>query len=164
MTGIPHPASGIRIPHPLLKSVSHKSLPCNVQKKYFPFLVLILAALFFFWIKKNQRGPAHIPATIQTHAAETAPFDRNNGNIVYSKHAKCRMECRHIDSNEVKEIITGGTINSNKAGSDERGKTYPLEGFTRDGQHVRIVVAPHENELVVVTVIDLEKEWSCNCD
>lgn len=74
------------------------------------------------------------------------------------------MECRHIDESEIKEILQDGKINYNKIESGEKGKTYPLEGMTHDHQHVRIVFAPHENELVVVTAIDLEKEWPCDCN
>jgi len=74
------------------------------------------------------------------------------------------MECRHIDESEVKEILQEGKINYNKIEEDDKGKTYPLEGITHDHQLVRIVFAPHEKELVVVTVIDLEKEWPCDCN
>ena len=40
---------------------------------------------------------------------------------------------------------------------------YALEGITRDQQRVRIIFADAEKGMVVVTVIDLENEWSCNC-
>jgi hypothetical protein len=73
------------------------------------------------------------------------------------------MECRHIDESEVKEILKEGVINYSKVEEDDKGKTYPLEGTTHDKQHVRIVFAPHSNELVVVTVIDLDTEWPCDC-
>ncbi len=74
------------------------------------------------------------------------------------------MECRDIDVSEVKEILLKGTINYAKIEESKKGKTYPLEGITRDGQKVRLVVAPHDNEMVIVTVIDMEKEWQCNCN
>lgn len=73
------------------------------------------------------------------------------------------MDCRHIDESEVKEILKEGVINYSKVEESEKGKTYPLEGTTHDKQHVRIVIAPHTDELVVVTVIDLDTEWSCDC-
>ena len=136
-----------------------------MQKKYLPFIVLIAAALLLFWVKKNQRGkPVHDPVNIEVPVAEKEPIDRNIRNIVYSKHARCRMDCRHIDESEVKEILQEGNINYNKIEESSKGKTYPLEGITHDKQHVRIVFAPHENELVVVTVVDLEKEWQCDCN
>jgi len=74
------------------------------------------------------------------------------------------MDCRKIDEAEVKEILKNGTINHQKIQSDKRGKTYPVEGYTRDKQHVRIVFAPKDdNTLMVVTVIDLGTEWTCDC-
>jgi hypothetical protein len=74
------------------------------------------------------------------------------------------MECRFIDESEVKEILTKGELNENKIQQDNRGTTYPLEGITHDKQHVRIVFAPKGNNTVeVVTCIDLDKDWPCNC-
>jgi hypothetical protein len=55
------------------------------------------------------------------------------------------MNCRHIDESEVKEILEKGTINLAKVESDDRGKTYPLEGITRDRQHVRLYL--HRNRM-----------------
>ena len=74
------------------------------------------------------------------------------------------MKCRQIDDSEVKEILENGRINYDK--SEPAGRPDPkfaLEGRTHDNQHVRIVFAPAERGLVVITVIDLEKEWICNC-
>jgi len=144
-------------------------------KKYLPFIALVAAALLLFFITKNQRGET--PETEQTENRITVPavlpadekreevegFNRNATNIIFSKHAKCRMDCRKIDESEVIEILMDGTINHNKIQSDKRGKTYPVEGFTHDKQHVRIVFAPKGDALVVVTVIDLEREWKCDC-
>lgn len=147
-------------------------------KKYLPFILLVAAALLFFYIKKNQRG--HSPQGPQTEQAEnriTVPavipadenpgeidgFNRNTENLIFSKHARCRMDCRKIDEAEVKAILKNGIINHKKIQSDKRGKTYPVEGYTDDRQHVRIVFAPKDDGLVVVTLIDLETEWKCDC-
>ena len=65
---------------------------------------------------------------------------------------------------EGNEILQSGNINFNKVENDARGKTYPLEGTTHDKQRVRIVFAPKPNgEMVVVTCIDLDTDWSCDC-
>ena len=127
----------------------------------YPFLILIAVALLFFWIKKNQRGRQ--PGRITIDAVKDDYYALRSGNktIKYSIHAKCRMECRHIDESEVKEILQTGEINYNKEETTEKGITMPLEGTTHDGQHVRIVFAPKEKEIVVVTVIDLDKDWPC---
>ena len=135
-----------------------------MNKKYIPYIVLVAAALLLFFVKRNPRGKSvnRSSTEISIPAATETPFDKN-APIVYSKHARCRMDCRHIDESEVKEILEEGQINEAKIEEDERGKTYPLEGITHDQQRVRIVVAPHKNELVIVTVIDLNKDWYCDC-
>jgi Domain of unknown function (DUF4258) len=147
-------------------------------KKYLPYLLLIAAGLLFYFVKKNQRGnrvnkpeteqvteritvPAILPQDEKTEEVEG--FDRNATHIIFSKHAKCRMDCRKIDESEVKEILKNGIINKKKIQNDKRGKTYPVEGFTHDKQHVRIVFAPKDDGLVVVTVIDLDTDWKCDC-
>ncbi|UEG49820.1 DUF4258 domain-containing protein [Ferruginibacter lapsinanis] len=122
------------------------------------------AALLLFYVKKNQRG--HYPTTQNTDVKVPVNegFDRNFKDLIFTKHARCRMDCRHIDESEVVEVIKNGTINYEKIEKDDRGRTYPLEGITHDKQHVRVVVAPKEgNELVLVTVIDLDRDWACDC-
>lgn len=148
-------------------------------KKYLPFIFLVAAAALLYFVKTNQRGesaqkpkteqienrvtvPAVLPGDLKTDEVEG--FNRNTSNIIFSKHAKCRMDCRKIDESEVKEILKNGNINHKKIQSDKRGKTYPVEGYTHDKQHVRIVFAPKgDDALVVVTVIDLETDWKCDC-
>ena len=146
-------------------------------KKYLPYILLIAAALLLFFIKKNQRGEKiQDPRTEQTdnkitvpavlpgeNAEEVEGFNRKTSNLIFSKHAKCRMQCRNIDESEIREILKTGIINHKKIQSDKRGMTYPVEGFTHDRQHVRIVFAPKADALVVVTVIDLDTEWKCDC-
>jgi hypothetical protein len=110
---------------------------------------------------RKNGGSSSSPADHQNRSEE---FDRQTSKIIYTKHARCRMDCRHIDEAEVREILEKGIINREK--SDPASKPdpkYALEGFTRDGQEVRIIFAPAENGMVVITVIDLQKEWSCNC-
>ncbi len=147
-------------------------------KKYLPYIFLLAAVLLLLFIKKNQRGSTDVKHnTEQTDTRITVPavlptdneqetvdgFNRNTSHLIFSKHAKCRMDCRHIDESEIKEILVNGKINFKKIQSDKRGKTFPVEGFTHDKQHVRIVFAPKNDALVVVTVIDLDTEWSCDC-
>jgi hypothetical protein len=95
---------------------------------------------------------------------ERSTLSRDVSRIIYTRHAKCRMDCRNIDSTEVNEILLTGEVNYQK--SDLRSSPdpkYALEGNTHDGQHVRIIFANSSRGPVVVTVIDLEKEWYCDC-
>lgn len=91
-------------------------------------------------------------------------IDRHPDRLIYTKHARCRMNCRHIDESEVQEILQKGRINHRK--SEPAGRPdpkYAFEGTTHDGQQVRIVFATAKRGTVVVTVIDLGTEWSCDC-
>jgi hypothetical protein len=74
------------------------------------------------------------------------------------------MDCRKISDAEVKEIMKDGTINYNK--SNVKAKpcpSYAVEGLTSDGQRVRIVFGQCDEKSKVITVIDLETNWSCSC-
>ena len=136
-----------------------------MNKKYIPVIALMAAALFFYWVKSKQRGAGtKKDYGIETQAA-AGDFNRNAAQIIYSKHARCRMDCRQIDESEVKEILAAGQLNESKIETSDKGTSYPLEGTTHDGQKVRIVFAPKEDgKMIVVTVIDLEKEYECNCN
>lgn len=147
-------------------------------KKNLHYIVLIAAALLLWYVKSHQRGNNTAnPSTRHTENRRVSPvlppsdnpnreegFNRHTSHIMYSKHARCRMECRHIDETEVKEILESGSVNYSKIESDARGKTYPLEGLTHDHQHVRIVFAPKDDGILVVTCIDLDTDWPCACE
>ena len=91
-------------------------------------------------------------------------FDRRVSYLQYSNHAKCRMNCRHITQAEVKEIMQDGKINYSKSDlQNSRCPRYAVEGITKDNQDVRIIFAQCNEQTTVVTVIDLEKKWSCDC-
>lgn len=85
-------------------------------------------------------------------------------DLIYTKHAICRMDCRNVSEIEVIEIITANRINIKK--SDYKDKPCPTiayEGRSSDGQLLRIVVADCEPRDKVVTVIDLETDFKCDC-
>lgn len=111
------------------------------------------------------------PSLRRTHSnsyqtsQQATPLNRNINHLILTKHAKCRMECRDITEEEIKEILHDGNINYNKSDlDDERGPSYALEGYSHEHQHLRIVFAPKKEGLVVVTCIDLDKEWQCDCN
>jgi hypothetical protein len=95
-----------------------------------------------------------------------AVVNRHPEKIIYTKHAKCRMVCRHVDDSEVREILEKGKINFAKS-NDRAGScpTYALEGRTHDGQQTRMVFAfCNATEAKVITVIDLDTDWKCDCE
>jgi hypothetical protein len=74
------------------------------------------------------------------------------------------MECRHISQSEVEEIMKDGKINYNKTNVHASPcPAYALEGITHDNQQVRIVFGQCDFKTKVITVIDLNTEWSCDC-
>lgn len=90
---------------------------------------------------------------------------RDQRNLVFTKHIRCRMDCRHITREEVKEILSGGTEQPQRRRKGSKGDvTYTLEGYSHEGQHVRLVVAPTKDHLVLITCIDLEQDWPCFCN
>ena len=113
----------------------------------------------------KSRNPNAAPGRENPRAEEDGDvINRHPDRLIYTKHARCRMNCRHIDEAEVQEILQQGRINYRK--SEPAGRPdpkYALEGTTRDGQQVRIVFAPAKRGMVVITVIDLGAEWSCDC-
>jgi hypothetical protein len=75
------------------------------------------------------------------------------------------MECRHLDESEVNEILQTGEINYKKSNDrPQKCPTYALEGKTHDGQQTRMVFSfCGAEEVTLVTVIDLDTDWKCNC-
>ena len=74
------------------------------------------------------------------------------------------MECRHINETEIKEVIAENHINQRKSNPDGNPcPVYAYEGNTAENQHLRVVVAKCEREWKIVTCIDLDHEFECDC-
>lgn len=145
-----------------------------VNKKWLPYVLIIILAVAVIVIKQYQGGkePAPKPKTTTTKPKDPASnptdrdkgFDRRISYLEYSKHAKCRMQCRRISQAEVEEIMQEGKINYNKSDlKNARCPRYAVEGITKDDQRVRIVYAQCNAVTTVVTVIDLDTDWACDC-
>lgn len=118
--------------------------------KYLQALALCLFILT--GCQPNTPTPPH-----EAKGTETRP-------LVYTKHARCRMQCRHIDETEIQEILTAGNINNRKSDpTDKPCPTYAYEGYSHDEQHLRIVIARCDDVEKVVTCIDLDNEFECDC-
>src|ERR1700738_4048648 len=80
-------------------------------------------------------------------------FHRRTAFIEYTHHARCRMDCRHITEQEVKEIMQNGSVNYRKSDLNAQPcPTYALEGRTTESQRLRIVFAQCDQSSRVVTV------------
>lgn len=74
------------------------------------------------------------------------------------------MDCRKISGEEIQEVLQEGVVNHGKSEPERSNPRYALEDVTQDGQKVRIVIALEKDQAVLVTCIDLGKDWPCNCD
>ena len=140
------------------------------MKKAVPYLILVVLAIAVLIIKKCKYNSATSKnKTISSHrdtgdVNRDRGFDRHISYLQYSNHAKCRMACRHITEGEVEETMEEGKINYRKSDiQNSRCPRYAVEEVTKDNQRVRIVFAQCNNDTEVVTVIDLDTEWTCDC-
>ncbi|MGH1335761.1 MAG: DUF4258 domain-containing protein [Aureispira sp.] len=85
--------------------------------------------------------------------------------LILTKHARCRMDCRELDPYEIQEVINLNNINQRKSkpASGGRCESIAYEGRTRDGQMARIIVGDCEDDPIVITVIDLDTKYNCTC-
>ena len=142
------------------------------MKKALPYLLLLLLLLAAVLIRRcnskeqltdNDKRKPQTENVSDNRKTNLDVFRDPSADYYFTKHARCRMKCRHITQEEVKEIVQQAEVNYRKSDLDAaQGPKYALEGVTsRDNQHVRIIVAPKQRHLTIVTVIDLENEWAC---
>ncbi len=143
------------------------------MKKAIPYLLIVVLFIVALFVRQCREGRApekssrHSSGKVKSTEADSANianlFRDTEVTYFFTKHARCRMECRHITQKEVKEIVQLANINYTKSEPHAtRGAKYALEGYTnKDQQHVRIIVAPKERHLTIVTVIDLDEDWKC---
>jgi hypothetical protein len=142
-----------------------------VNNKWLPY-VLILAMIAAIIIIKSGKKDTQKPRVTNTRHRDPAGnktdrdqgFDRRVSLIEYSNHARCRMACRQITQTEVEETMQEGKINYNKSDlQNARCPRYAVEAYTRDNQRVRIIYAQCNRSTTVVTVIDLDNNYECDC-
>ena len=155
------------------------------MKKTILFAVATVALSIGFTGCTGKSGKQTAYATTQTSTQATAPNSRTATSdrsgktftendlrfhqkpVILTKHARCRMDCRHIDASEIQEMLTNGVVNKRKSGQSKDEATCPtqaIEGKTHDNQTVRIVVAECDTKAKIVTVIDLKNDFKCSCE
>ena len=83
--------------------------------------------------------------------------------LVLTRHGECRMACRHIDRDEVEATLREGRHVPERTRDDGECPSHAFEHRTADGQQVRVIFAACPTETRVVTAIDLDREWDCDC-
>ncbi|WP_298301713.1 DUF4258 domain-containing protein [Hydrotalea sp.] len=131
--------------------------------KFLKAFLFILLALFSCQHQQNRNVDKTITGI--TQLLNNGHFNSHPSVIRYSRHARCRMECRHITVKEIAEIIQHGKIDYRKSQlqADDCHKRYALEGNTDKNQYLRIIVAECNDVVTVITCIDLKEEWPCSC-
>jgi hypothetical protein len=121
----------------------------------------LLAGVMLFRIFGNQGGLADLR---DRKPEDVVVLDRSPEKLIFTRHARCRMECRTVTEGEVRGILEKGRVNYQKSELQAKpDPKYAVEGYSEDGQHLRIIFAPSRKGMVVITCIDLNKEWQCNC-
>lgn len=127
-------------------------------------LIIYVGIQFYDKPLKDTESSATLLSPVNQQAISAS--NRFPKKVIFSKHAQCRMDCRQIDSTEVDDVLRTGKINFKKSDTTATAickKKYAIEGTTKDQQKVRIIIAPCEDKLTVVTVIDLDTDWACDC-
>ena len=115
-------------------------------------LFIVLGLLFIFLFKRW-----HEPRTSEA-------FDRHPSHLYYTKHALCRMDCRHISKDDITEIMEKGIINLNKSNRFDRPcPTFAVQGQTTDGEKLRIIISQCNKETKVITCYNLQEDFECHC-
>ncbi len=132
----------------------------NFSRRLKLFLIGVIfgSIIMYFYVLKGKN--------IYKTPEEIIKIKLSEQPLTYSKHGSCRMKCRNISEQEVKDIMKNGEVNYSKSQvHDKPCPSYAFEGKTTDGQNVRIVFALCEKESKVVTAIDLELESdTCVCN
>ncbi|MFL5739375.1 MAG: DUF4258 domain-containing protein [Flavisolibacter sp.] len=117
---------------------------------YSLIIVLICLGLFFL-------GRWHEPRTKEI-------FDRHPSKLSYSTHALCRMDCWHVNKEDIEEIMEKGIIIFNR--SNRYGRPCPsfvLQGVLERGQHLRVLFYQCREETRVVNCDETGKDPTCPC-
>lgn len=91
-------------------------------------------------------------------------LNRNPSHIEYTKHALCRMDCRHITAGDITGILKYGEINYTKSNENDKPcPTFAVQGYTGNKQHLRIIVAQCGRVAKVITCYNLDVDFKCDC-
>ena len=91
-------------------------------------------------------------------------FDRKPSYIEYTRDAECRMNCRKITKEDIRVVMRKGVIVFNKSNLRDRPcPTFAVQGFTDNGENIRIIFQQCRGVTKVVTCYNLKKDFNCDC-
>ncbi len=128
--------------------------------KYKKIIAVLIVTICGFITKNQTKQPNSKKNPVQKQRS----FNKNRGYTL-TRHAKCRMDCRNIDDQDIRDILKNGKNNYKK--SEPNKKPCPikaLEGYaSKDKQHIRVIAATCPNKTKIITVIDLKRNYDCYC-
>jgi hypothetical protein len=69
-------------------------------------------------------------------------FNRNPKELIYTKHALCRMDCRQISKKDIDEVMKKGIINYNRSNRREAPcPVYAVQARISSGEYLRVIFA-----------------------
>jgi hypothetical protein len=107
------------------------------------------------------RSGCKMPGTVKMEELQSQ-------DIELTRHVKCRMKCRSITTADIARVLVHGSIDYGKSNvQDKPCGTYAVEGKTKEGKELRIIVADCDTISKLVTAIDLgveKEEEKCGCE
>jgi hypothetical protein len=130
------------------------------RNRILPFLLLalVLSAAIFQFFRQGQGTKGGARCEFSERFSPNA--------LAYSRHARCRMDCRDISEDLVEQVYREGSLNCGKsdpAGAKDGNPRYALEMEDGSRGRVRIIVGDDHNEHVIITVIRLDEKDNCSC-
>ena len=120
----------------------------KIKNKFLRYAAIVAICCFYLWIEYQE-----INAPVPELGAK---------QVIYTKHALCRLDCRDISKAEVLNTITNGYVNHKK--SDPDSSPCPKYAYEIDEEkNLRIVVAACATKTKIITAIDLDREFNCHC-
>ena len=138
-------------------------------------LIVLVIAIFFARVYRKQGHRSIEVTTSQSHETNNSTPSTSTGEhqtaidpstkLIFTHHAQCRMDCRHITEADIREVLREGHINEAKSQQNESPcPTYAIEDDRNsDGVRLRIVFAKCDDITKVVTCIDRDHEYECEC-
>lgn len=83
----------------------------------------------------------------------------SRGEYIPVDHAKLRLEQREVSDPELRYVLTTGyrEVKKDVYKLEYRTWNYAMRGKTVDDRRLRVVVTFDKDDLLIITVIDLEK-------
>ena len=116
-------------------------------------VLFLLLLVFGYFLLKRWQEPAAREA-----------LNRHPAHFYFTRHARCRMACRHISEEDIRDIVDHGVLNLAK--SETRGRPCPtlaVQGETDEGESIRVILAQCPDETRIITCYNLRREFACQC-